>query len=62
MTSGPIIKRFNVKENVSPGLVTGFINEVMDPLHFQAAKETFGRGIVIAVACTTHANAGLIVL
>ena len=62
MATLSIVEGFDVKENVRARLRTGFIDHMMHPFHFQAAKETLGWGIIVAVARAAHAHLKLMAL
>ena len=53
---GPIVKDFDVIEDVGPGQVPGFIDAFADALLFQAAEERFGNGIVPTISTSAHAR------
>lgn len=55
MTPSPIVKDFDVIEDISPGKIPGFVDALADAFLFQAAEERFGDRIIPAVAAPAHA-------
>lgn len=49
-----IIKTFNIIDNISNVLTSGFIATVINPLCFQAEKESLRNGIIQAVTLAAH--------
>ena len=56
-----IIKHFDVREKVSPGLVSGAVNDVMNTLAFQCAKEALHWGVVVPGSGTVHTNLDVVI-
>lgn len=46
MTPSPIVKDFDVIEDISPGKIPGFVDALADAFLFQAAEERFGDRII----------------
>jgi hypothetical protein len=42
MAPGPIVKDFNVIEDIGPGQIPGLVDALADALLFQTAEERFG--------------------
>ena len=55
MLALPVIKHFDVLEDLLLGLLPGLKTAMMDQLRFEGMEEALGRGVVPAVAFATHA-------
>ena len=62
MATMSIVEGFDEKENIRARLRSGFIDQMMHPFHFQAAKEALGWGVIVAVARAAHAHLKLVAL
>ncbi len=51
-----IVERFDVLEDVLPGLMARGVTFAMHPLGLQFSEEAFGRRVVVAVAASAHAT------
>ena len=51
-----IVEALNIIKNVSPGLVSRFIDFLPDPLDLQIGKEAFSNRIVMTISLSTHAG------
>jgi hypothetical protein len=60
MQPGGILKPFDITENISTSLGTGFVIMVMNPFIFQRTTKTFHDRIVITISFSTHANLNLV--
>ena len=55
MLALPVIKHFDVLEDLLPGLFPGLETAVMDQLRFEGVEKALSRSVVPAVALATHA-------
>ncbi len=56
-----IIKHFDVREKVSPGLVSGAVNDVMNTLAFQCTKEALHWSVVVPGSDTVHTDLDVVI-
>lgn len=54
MTTGFIVKDFDVIEHVGTGKISGFIDPLTNSFLFQATKKGFSNSIISTVASSTH--------
>ena len=53
---GTIVKSFNIRKYVSPGILPGTVVLKMDQFTFQGAEETWHRNIGVTITALAHAN------
>ena len=56
VTPAPIVKDFDVIEDIGARQIASFINALSDTLLFQTAEERLGDGIIPAISTAAHAR------
>jgi hypothetical protein len=54
MTAIPIIKDFDVVEDIRPCQITSLVDAFLDALLLRATEEGFGHGIVPTISASAH--------
>lgn len=55
MPAFPVVKAFNVPENIMPGFLTGLVKLVIQPFRLDGAEEGLRASIVPTVSLPAHA-------
>lgn len=62
MAALPILKYFNLFNDLLRGLFPCVIVRMMNEFTFQGTKEAFDAGVVPAIPCATHAGNGTVLV